>query len=132
MENCIIGNEVVVTPERLVCLSNIRIKDMRKFVYYQVLDKFQQLDPSNIELAYRAKVPVNSSNKGGSDGNNQGQAMEKTYISLADQYNLTINDLIKKNYWKRSRCDMQYKEDNQIPIGHPKFNETLYVRFIKA
>ena len=40
VENCIIGNEVVVTPERLVCLSNIRIKDMRKFVYYQVLDKF--------------------------------------------------------------------------------------------
>jgi hypothetical protein len=58
--------------------------------------------------------------------------VEKTYISLADQYNLTINDLIKKNYWKKSRCDMQYKEDNQIPIGHPKFNETLYVRFIKA
>ena len=63
---------MVVTPERLVCLSNIRIKDMRKFVYYQVLDKFQQLDPSNIELAYRAKVPVNSSNKGDTDGNNQG------------------------------------------------------------
>ena len=33
-ENCIIENQIVVTPERLVCLSDIRIKDMRKFVYY--------------------------------------------------------------------------------------------------
>lgn len=53
-------------------------------------------------------------------------------MSLAEQSNLTIDDLIKKNYWKRSRCDMQYKEDNKIPTGLPRYNETLYVRFIKA
>ena len=42
-----------MVPERLVCLSNIRVRDLRLFVYYQVLERFAQLDPSNIELAYR-------------------------------------------------------------------------------
>ena len=37
-ENCIIDNQSVIKPERLICLSNIRISDMRKFVYFRVLD----------------------------------------------------------------------------------------------
>ena len=43
---------------------------------------------------------------------------------------MTIDDMIKRGLWKRSRCDLKFKEDNQIPSGVPKFNETLYVRFI--
>jgi hypothetical protein len=78
VENCIIGNQIVVTPERLICLSNIRVKDLRLFVYYQVRDRFALLDPSNIELAYRFA------------GANQ----LRTYISLAEQCNLTIDQMI--------------------------------------
>ena len=85
---------------------------MRKFVYYQVLEKFSRLDPSNIELAYRDA--------------------EKTYHSLNEQGNLTIDDLIKKKFWQREKCDLQFKEDNGIAIGIPRLNETLYVRFIQA
>ena len=78
VENCIIGNQIVVTPERLICLSNIRVKDLRLFVYYQVRDRFALLDPSNIELAYRFA------------GANQ----VRQYISLAEQCNLTIDQMI--------------------------------------
>lgn len=48
-----IGNEIVVKPERLIVLSDIRVIDIRKFVFLQVKDKFQQILPKNIELAYR-------------------------------------------------------------------------------
>ena len=85
---------------------------MRKFVYYQVLEKFSRLDPSNIELAYRGP--------------------DKTYFSLAEQGNLTIDDLIKKSYWQKDKCDLKHKEENGIAIGIPRLNETLYVRFIQA
>jgi len=44
--------------------------------------------------------------------------------------NLTIEDLMQKGYWQRSKCDLPYKEKYNIPIGVPKYNETLYVRFI--
>lgn len=58
-EKCIIDNNQVVKPSlHIKCLSDIRVKDIRKFVYHQVKDLFSQLDPSNIELAYRRKVPT--------------------------------------------------------------------------
>ena len=124
-ENCIIENAIVVTPERLVCQSDIRIKDMRKFVYYQVLEKFTQLDISNIELAYRVKEQK-------SVENGQTTVKERTYISLANQSDLTIDEMIKRNYWERAKCDLKYKEHLSIPCGVAKFNETLYVRFISS
>jgi len=87
-ENCIIENQTVVTPERLICLSDIRIKDMRKFVYYQVLDKFSQLHPNNIELAYRVKKTDQVSNE-----------VERVYVSLGGMGNLTIDDLMEREIW---------------------------------
>ena len=91
---------------------------MRKFVYYQVLEKFQQLDPANIELAYRKK------DKNGKN--------EKENISLGGNGHLTIDNMLDQGFWSRSKCDLNHKEKNHIQIGDPKFNETLYVRFIQA
>ena len=51
-----IGNEIVVKPERLIVLSDTRVIDIRKFVFLQVKDKFQQILPKNVELAYRRQV----------------------------------------------------------------------------
>lgn len=55
-ENCMIGNEIVVKPERIIALSKTRLVDIRKFVYLQVKDKFQLIMPKNIELAFRKQV----------------------------------------------------------------------------
>ena len=89
---------------------------MRKFVYYQVLEKFSQLDPSNIELAYKQKEKdINGKHK---------------YVSLADNGNLTIHNIITKGYWDQKKCDLDYKDSKKIIIGDPMTNETLYVRFI--
>lgn len=96
---------------------------MRKFVYYQVLDKFSQLDISNIELAYRVKESRPTEN-------GQSAIKERHYLSLANQSDLTIDEMIKKGYWERAKCDIKYKEHCRIPLGVPKYNETLYVRFI--
>jgi hypothetical protein len=57
---------------------------MRKFVYYQVLDKFSQLHPNNIELAYRVKTGEDSS---------EGK-MNRSYMSLVGMGNMTIHELI--------------------------------------
>lgn len=112
-ENCIIDNQAVVTPERLICLSNIRILDMRKFVYFRVLDNFHELDISNIELAYRKK-----------EGN------KRHYVSLQGSNTLTLHDLIKRGLWDRKKCDLALKDKSGIQIGNPRQNETLYIRFI--
>jgi hypothetical protein len=55
-ENCMIGNEIVVKPVRIIALSDTRITDIRKFVFLQVKDKFQLILAKNIELAYRVQV----------------------------------------------------------------------------
>ena len=119
-DNCIISNQIVMTPNRVITLSDIRIKDMRKFVYYQVLNKFTQLHPNNIELAYRVKR----------DGSGSPGKVKRDYISLAGMGNMTIHELIEKEYWQKAKCDIQFKESLNMQIGNPKTNETLYVRFI--
>lgn len=43
-------------PLHLVCLSNIRIKDVRKFVFMYVQHHFKKLTKRNIELAFRRKT----------------------------------------------------------------------------
>ena len=48
-----------MTPLHLVCLSNIRVKDLRKFVYMYVKPHFKKLTKNNIELAFRRKTVVN-------------------------------------------------------------------------
>lgn len=121
-ERCIIDKQILMTPNRVITWSDIRIKDMRKFVYYQVLDHFSQLHPNNIELAYRVKIE---------DSKNPGQ-FERKYIALSGCGNMTIHDMIEKEYWQRAKCDLDFKERHKIPIGVPKKNETLYVRFIQC
>ena len=37
-------------------LSSIRIKDIRKYIYYSVRDKFDEIQPRNIQLAYRTCI----------------------------------------------------------------------------
>lgn len=85
-ENCIIQNQIVVVPNHIVCLSDIRVRDMRKFVYYTVLEKFSQLHPNNIELAYKLKNYK--------DGDQQKPV--KKYVSLAGLGNLTMHELIER------------------------------------
>ena len=55
-ENCMISNESVVKPERIIVMSDTRIMDIRKFVYLQVKDKFHEIQTKNIELAYRKQT----------------------------------------------------------------------------
>lgn len=119
-DQCIIDKQIVVVPERLICLSNILIKDIRKFVFYRVLDKFSQLHPNNIDLAYRHK----------SELQDDSGRFNRQYKSLSHLTSLTIDDMIKNQYWQRKKCDLQYKEDHNIPFAVPKYIETLYVRFI--
>lgn len=57
-ENCRIGNREVMQPLHLVCLSNIRIKDVRKFVFLYVRPHFKKLTKRNIELAYRRTTRI--------------------------------------------------------------------------
>jgi len=45
-------------PLHLVCLSNIRIKDVRKFVFMYVRHHFKKLTKRNIELAFRRKITI--------------------------------------------------------------------------
>ena len=45
-------------PLHLVCLSNIRIKDVRKFVFMYVRPHFKKLTKRNIELAFRRKTVI--------------------------------------------------------------------------
>lgn len=55
-ESCLIENQIVVKSQRLVVLSDMRIKDVRKYVYYSIKDKFEEIQPRNIELAYRHSI----------------------------------------------------------------------------
>lgn len=53
-------------------------------------------------------------------------------MTLSGMSNLTIDDLLEKGYWQKNKCDLSMKEKSGVPIGVPKYNETLYVRFIQA
>jgi hypothetical protein len=43
----------------------------------------------------------------------------KKYMSLGGQGNLTLHELIEKQIWQKPKCDLAYKENNNIEIGQP-------------
>jgi len=129
-EMCRIGNQQVMQPLHLVCLSNIRVKDVRKFVFMYVRHQFKKLTKRNIELAYRKKTPLIAS-----AGQSAGDAkqMIRSYEALsADLVHLTINDLVERGMWQKSKVDLGFKEAKGIPVNTPVYNETLYIRFVEA
>jgi len=41
--------------------------------------------------------------------NTMQEQVVRKYISLANQGNLTIDDLIKRGLWERAKCDLKFK-----------------------
>lgn len=119
-ENCRIGNKEVMQPLHLVCLSNIRVKDVRKFVFLYVRQHFKKLTKRNIELAYRRTTRIQQAGLGEAGQLAPPVHVVRTYEPLSHgQVHLTINDLVDRKIWQRSKVDLGFKEAQNIPVSQP-------------
>lgn len=114
-------------PSRYVCLSNTRVRDIRKHVFEIIKCNFQNLEEQHIQLAYRTEVDMPPELKEQEEIVDsmiaKGVSIDKASIfptfykyHVIQDIEMTLGKMVDdKGWWKKERVNLAYKEQCGIP-----------------